>query len=560
LSHLTPETDQTGGRPQPKEVWLAQPLPSLRWSCLVVLLLAELVGLSLRFDAGALVDETGWWAQLLLRAPLFPRLGIAIVLLMLVLPAARLPEEVGRLSGQLRGPYRWWPLFLLGHLAGFAGLAWLTAQILEGGVRSSPYPGAWALAWLFVAGTTLAFWGAAVLLPALWLSLARRWWRVLAAALALGGATWGLGRLTENLWEPLGRSTLWSVHELLRLVTPDTVYQPADLAVGTSSFWVEIAPACSGYEGIGLICGFLGVYLWCCRRDLRFPHAFLLLPLGTALVWLTNVLRIAALVTIGTWVSSAVALGGFHSQAGWLAFSAVALGLVAVTRYARLFARSPSPPAPESGPSAVAVYVAPFLTILAAALIGRACSDGFDWLYPLRVVAVVLVLWFFRREYARLRWTASWQAVALGVVAFGIWIAWPQTSPPSDRRATLGSDLASLPPGWAAAWLVCRVIGSVFLAPFAEELAFRGYLTRRLVAADFEHVSLRQFSWGPFLVSSALFGSLHEVWLAGTLVGMLYALALYRRGEILDAVLAHVTTNALLTAYVIATGNWSLWS
>ena len=30
--------------------------------------------------------------------------------------------------------------------------------------------------------------------------------------------------------------------------------------------------------------------------------------------------------------------------------------------------------------------------------------------------------------------------------------------------------------------------------------------------------------------------------------------------EVTDAVLAHVTTNALLTAYVLATGNWSLWS
>jgi exosortase E/protease (VPEID-CTERM system) len=495
-----------------------------------------------------------------MRSPLFPRLGIAVVLLMLVLPAARLPEDVGRLSERLRGPDRSWRLFFMGHLAAFAGFAWLTALILEGNIRSSPYPGVWVLVWLALAGMVLALWGAAVLPLALWVSLARRRWGVLAVGLALGGATWGLGRLAENLWQPLGQSTLWSVHALLRLVTPDTVYQPADFAVGTSSFWVEIAPACSGYEGIGLIWGFLGVYLWYCRHDLRFPHALLLLPLGTAVIWLTNVLRIAALVAIGTWVSSAVALGGFHSQAGWLTFSAVALGLVAITRHARLFARSSALPAPASSPSAVTVYLAPFLTILTTSLISRACSAGFEWLYPLRVVGVVLVLWFFRREYARLHWTASWQAMALGAAAFGIWIAWHPASLPSDRGIGLEVDLASLPTGWAAAWLSFRVIGSVVLAPFSEELAFRGYLTRRLVAADFERVPPLQFSWGPFLISSALFGALHEVWLAGTLVGMLYALALYRRGEILDAVLAHVTTNALLTAYVFATGSWSLWS
>jgi membrane protease YdiL (CAAX protease family) len=49
-------------------------------------------------------------------------------------------------------------------------------------------------------------------------------------------------------------------------------------------------------------------------------------------------------------------------------------------------------------------------------------------------------------------------------------------------------------------------------------------------------------------------------WLAGTLAGMLYAIALYRRGQLVDAVLAHGTTNALLAVYVLTTGSWSLWS
>jgi membrane protease YdiL (CAAX protease family) len=57
-----------------------------------------------------------------------------------------------------------------------------------------------------------------------------------------------------------------------------------------------------------------------------------------------------------------------------------------------------------------------------------------------------------------------------------------------------------------------------------------------------------------------LFGALHARWLAGALAGMLYAVAVYRRGELADAVLAHATTNALIAAYVLATGTWSLWA
>ncbi len=36
-------------------------------------------------------------------------------------------------------------------------------------------------------------------------------------------------------------------------------------------------------------------------------------------------------------------------------------------------------------------------------------------------------------------------------------------------------------------------------------------------------------------------------------------LALYRRRELVDSVVAHATTNALIAAYVLATGAWSLW-
>jgi membrane protease YdiL (CAAX protease family) len=57
-----------------------------------------------------------------------------------------------------------------------------------------------------------------------------------------------------------------------------------------------------------------------------------------------------------------------------------------------------------------------------------------------------------------------------------------------------------------------------------------------------------------------LFGALHGRWIAGTLAGMLYALAVYRRGELADAVLAHTTSNALIAVYVLVTASWSLWT
>src|SRR5262249_19753250 len=105
-----------------------------------------------------------------------------------------------------------------------------------------------------------------------------------------------------------------------------------------------------------------------------------------------------------------------------------------------------------------------------------------------------------------------------------------------------------------------RLLGHVLAVPLAEELAFRGYLTRRLIAADFEEVPLGRFSWVAFLGSSILFGALHPRWfLVGTLAGMLFALALYRRGHLWDAILAHATANAVIATYALSTGDWSSW-
>ena len=67
------------------------------------------------------------------------------------------------------------------------------------------------------------------------------------------------------------------------------------------------------------------------------------------------------------------------------------------------------------------------------------------------------------------------------------------------------------------------MLGSVITVPIAEELAFRGYLLRRLLSAHFDDLSTLRFTWLSFVVSSVLFGALHGRWLAGTVAGMCYA-------------------------------------
>jgi exosortase E/protease (VPEID-CTERM system) len=276
-------------------------------------------------------------------------------------------------------------------------------------------------------------------------------------------------------------------------------------------------------------------------------------------IWSANVVRIAALIVVGNRISPEVATRGFHSQVGWIAFLAVALGLVLMTQSCRFF-RANHTLTEHQEANGTVMYLLPFFAILATAMITGAFSadDALDWFYPLRVVVAAMALWLFAHSWVTDRWSWSWTAVFLGAAVFLLWLALEPLTSDRGRGVALADSLSGLPVGWAAAWLIFRVIGFTITVPLAEELAFRGYIMRRLIATRFEEVPFGQFSWLSLLVSSALFGVMHSHWLAGMVAGLCYATALYRRGRLTECVIAHATTNAMLAAYALATGSWSL--
>ena len=190
-----------------------------------------------------------------------------------------------------------------------------------------------------------------------------------------------------------------------------------------------------------------------------------------------------------------------------------------------------------------------------------ALQTDFDQAYPLKVLAACAAMWCFRGTIRRLTWSWSWSACAVGTGVFALWMVLDLFGPGSAATpvSTLPFDLAHLGPGWAAAWIVFRVLGSVITVPLVEELAFRGYLLRRWDAVGFDQVPFTRCSWPAIAISSVLFGLLHGRWFAGALAGLAYAVLLRRRGKFSDAVLAHAVTNAQIAATVLFTGAWRLW-
>ena len=88
-----------------------------------------------------------------------------------------------------------------------------------------------------------------------------------------------------------------------------------------------------------MVTAFLSVFIWAFRKEFRFPNILLIIPVGILAIWWLNALRIAALVSIGAPVSPRLAVEGFHSPAGWLAFVAASVSLMPAAYKLRFFRR-----------------------------------------------------------------------------------------------------------------------------------------------------------------------------------------------------------------------------
>jgi exosortase E/protease (VPEID-CTERM system) len=357
------------------------------------------------------------------------------------------------------------------------------------------------------------------------------------------------------------RATFHMVGRVLQLFYSYVSADPATYTIDLQHFGVTIAASCSGIEGLCLTLMFSVGWLWFARRELRFPQALLLVPCALALSWILNILRIAALLMIGNSGHPDVALHGFHSEAGWISFNVVTLGFLLATNHIPWLSRTRATAALDKPATrnVAAIYLLPFLAILAAAFFTKAASSGFEWAYPLRFIAAVAALWFYREEYRRIDWSFTWRGPSIGALVFAMWLGlshWTSGSVNSSMPAAL----SAMPRAERISWLIIRITAAVITVPVAEELAFRGFFLRQIVSADVESVAYRAVTPMAILVSSIAFGVMHgKLWLAGIVAGIAYALVLKRTGRLGEAVAAHSTTNLLLAVWVLIRGDWGLW-
>ncbi len=471
------------------------------------------------------------------------------------------------------------PRWALAHILLLAPFLYLSATLYTPFV---PFV-AVAVAWHLIAVAAMLTLFATFAPAAVWIGVLRKSGGLPLFAIVPAAAAVAAIKLSQMLWVPAAELTFRFVNLILKPVLPGLVSDPAARVLGTSRFAVQIAEVCSGLEGVGLMLAFCAAWLWFFRREYRFPRALVVIPLGVIAVFLLNAVRIAVLILIGDAGYERVAVVGFHSQAGWIAFNLAAFGVailahtnpllsrVAAERRARRMQAadaagagaaaggaaqvSPRPRAADGNPTAA--YLMPLLAILAAGMIARSLSGDFELWYPLRFAAALAVLWIYRRSYAAMDFAFSWRGPVTGVLVFAVWMA---------SAAWLGASgaepaaLNALSPGLRGAWIGCRLLAAVVTVPLAEELAYRGYLLRRLTTTQFESAPFSAARWPALAVSAVAFGIVHgQLWIAGTVAGFAYGALAMRTNKLGEAVAAHTTTNALIAVEVLLFHHWELW-
>jgi len=212
-------------------------------------------------------------------------------------------------------------------------------------------------------------------------------------------------------------------------------------------------------------------------------------------------------------------------------------------------------------------YVVPFVAFMALI--------GLSLLWPLpaladqlvRLAVMAAVLYLVARpalDFHVTQWAGS---LAIGIVIFALWIA-PDMLFPGYRHsflfdnALLGAARSSMPEAarhdLPVLWL--RSLRAVIVVPMVEELFWRAWLMRWIIAPDFQRVPLGAYSARSFWMVALLFASEHGAyWDVGLVAGILFNWWMIRTKSLGDLMLAHAVANACLSAYVVAAGKWEYW-
>jgi CAAX prenyl protease-like protein len=213
-------------------------------------------------------------------------------------------------------------------------------------------------------------------------------------------------------------------------------------------------------------------------------------------------------------------------------------------------------------------YILPMGIFLAFTWVGGTWPGIYPITYVAKTVVVAAALVVLWRHYTPVSWRYWWLGVIVGVIGIFQWIPmqlWLQQNfalfaPPApedvfDPTKAFGS------PAMMWSFIALRIAGAVLVVPVMEELFWRDYLWRQILAPnDFKLAHVGEWDWKAYLGVSCAFAIVHGNWWLTSIVWALMIGALLVYTKSLGAcIIAHAVTNLLLAAYVLRHKDWAFW-
>ncbi len=209
--------------------------------------------------------------------------------------------------------------------------------------------------------------------------------------------------------------------------------------------------------------------------------------------------------------------------------------------------------------------VAPFVVFLLLTA-GQGCFGPASayWFYLAKTVVGLWLLLEIWPLVPEMRWALSWEAVAVGVAVFVMWVgidSWYPKLTLSKAVAANSNPNLVFGPNSPLTWffLLVHIFGMTVVVPPLEEVFYRSFFYRFIAQSNFLAVPLNRFLPLSFFGTSILFGFEHSQWLAGVLCGFAFQWLVLRKNRIGDAMTAHALTNLLLGLWIVWRGAWNFW-
>lgn len=227
---------------------------------------------------------------------------------------------------------------------------------------------------------------------------------------------------------------------------------------------------------------------------------------------------------------------------------------------------APAPPVRDDW-----AYILPMAVFLLFTWLGSnaAVKANVPYAYPISYViktfAVAAMLWAYWRAYTRVRWGHWVLGVAVGVVGVVQWVGmqlWLQRYEFFQPSGDVFDPTKAFASAWALyGFIAIRLAGAVLVVPVMEELFWRDFLWRQILAPnDFKLAGVGERGWAPFLGVSVAFAAVHGNWWLTSIVWALMIASLLVYTKSLGAcIVAHAVTNLLMGVYVLRSGDWAFW-